>query len=134
MLTGHDNRTRWWRAGAVFVMAGALTVSGCSKSSESGSGTGAGSTTSSTAVEAQKVDEIAATVPENIRNAGKLVVGVNIPYAHCFFNGISNEHAVSDKFSNKHTHVHRHARSKFQSNFYFFSDVQCLVDSDTLHI
>jgi polar amino acid transport system substrate-binding protein len=62
-------------------MAGALTVSGCSKSSESGSGTGAGSTMSSTAVQAQKVDEIAATVPENIRNAGKLVVGVNIPYA-----------------------------------------------------
>jgi len=62
-------------------MAAALTVSGCSKSSESGSGTGAGSTTSSTAVQAQKVDEIAATVPENIRNAGKLVVGVNIPYA-----------------------------------------------------
>jgi polar amino acid transport system substrate-binding protein len=81
MLTGHDNRTRWWKVGAVFVMAGALTVSGCSKSSESGSGTGAGSTTSSTAVQAQKVDEIAATVPENIRNAGKLVVGVNIPYA-----------------------------------------------------
>ena len=81
MLTGHDNRARWWRAGAVFVMAGALTVSGCSKSSESGSGTGAGSTTSSTAVQAEKVDEIAATVPENIRNAGKLVVGVNIPYA-----------------------------------------------------
>jgi polar amino acid transport system substrate-binding protein len=81
MLTGYDNRTRWWRAGAVFVMAGALTVSGCSKSSESGSGTGAGSTMSSTAVQAQKVDEIAATVPENIRNAGKLVVGVNIPYA-----------------------------------------------------
>jgi polar amino acid transport system substrate-binding protein len=62
-------------------MAGALTVSGCSKSSESGSGTGAGSTASTTAVQAQKVDEIAATVPENIRNAGKLVVGVNIPYA-----------------------------------------------------
>ncbi len=81
MLTGYDNRTRWWRAGAVFVMAGALTVSGCSKSSESGSGTGAGSTASTTAVQAQKVDEIAATVPENIRNAGKLVVGVNIPYA-----------------------------------------------------
>lgn len=81
MLTGYDNRTRWWRAGAVFVMAGALTVSGCSKSSESGSGAGAGSTMSSTAVQAQKVDEIAATVPENIRNAGKLVVGVNIPYA-----------------------------------------------------
>ena len=81
MLTGYDNRTRWWRAGAVFVMAGALTVSGCSKTSESGSGSGAGSTASTTAVQAQKVDEIAATVPENIRNAGKLVVGVNIPYA-----------------------------------------------------
>ena len=81
MLIGQDTRTHWWRAGAVFAVAGALTLSGCAKSTESSSGSGAGSATSTTAVTAQKVDEIAATVPEDIRNSGKLVVGVNIPYA-----------------------------------------------------
>ncbi|MFN0142307.1 MAG: ABC transporter substrate-binding protein [Mycobacterium sp.] len=81
MFTGHDNRTHWWRAGAVLVVAGALTLSGCAKSTESSSGSGAGSATSTTAVTAQKVDDIAATLPEDIRNSGKLVVGVNLPYA-----------------------------------------------------
>ncbi|MEI6697423.1 ABC transporter substrate-binding protein [Mycolicibacterium sp.] len=78
---GHDNRTHWWRAGAVLVVAGALTLSGCAKSTESSSGSGAGSATATTAVTAQKVDDIAATLPEDIRNSGKLVVGVNLPYA-----------------------------------------------------
>ena len=81
MLTGHDTRTHWWRAGAVFVVAGALTLSGCAKGTESSSGSDTGSAASTTAVKAQKVDEIAATLPESIRNSGKLVVGVNIPYA-----------------------------------------------------
>ena len=81
MLTGHDNRTYWWRAGAVFAVAGALTLSGCAKGTESSSGSGAGSATSTTAVTAQKVDDIAATLPEDIRSSGKLVVGVNLPYA-----------------------------------------------------
>ncbi|MFZ4372203.1 MAG: ABC transporter substrate-binding protein [Mycobacterium sp.] len=81
MLTGHDNRTYWWRAGAVFAVAGALTLSGCAKSTESSSGSGAGSATSTTAVTAQKVDDIAATLPADIRDSGKLVVGVNLPYA-----------------------------------------------------
>ena len=81
MFIGHDNRTHWWRAGAVLVVAGALTLSGCAKSTESSSGSGAGSATSTTAVTAQKVDDIAATLPEDIRNSGKLVVGVNLPYA-----------------------------------------------------
>jgi polar amino acid transport system substrate-binding protein len=63
------------------VVAGALTLSGCAKSTESSSGSGAGSATSTTAVKAQKVDEIAATLPADIRNSGKLVVGVNLPYA-----------------------------------------------------
>ncbi|MBJ7400452.1 MAG: ABC transporter substrate-binding protein [Mycolicibacterium sp.] len=81
MFIGHDNRTHWWRAGAVLVVAGALTLSGCAKSTESSSGSGAGSATATTAVTAQKVDDIAATLPEDIRNSGKLVVGVNLPYA-----------------------------------------------------
>lgn len=80
MFTGQDNRPRLWRAAAVFAMAGVLTLSGCAKNNESGSGTGAGPTASTTAVKPQKVEEIATTVPEEIRKSGKLVVGVNIPY------------------------------------------------------
>ena len=34
-----------------------------------------------TAVNAQKVDAIANTVPEAIKSSGKLIVGVNIPYS-----------------------------------------------------
>ena len=63
------------------MVAGALTLSGCATSTESSSGSGAGSATSTTAVKAQKVDEIAATLPADIRNSGKLIVGVNLPYA-----------------------------------------------------
>jgi len=82
MLTGHDTRASWWRAAAVVAVAGALTLSGCAKSSETGSGTTTGAAAMpSTAVTAQKVDEIAATLPEDIRNSGTLIVGVNLPYA-----------------------------------------------------
>ena len=66
---------------ATVTVAGALTLSGCAKNSESGSGSGAGSTQASTAVTPKKVDDIAATLPADIRDSGKLVVGVNIPYA-----------------------------------------------------
>jgi len=61
-------------------MAGALTLSGCAKNTETGSGSGSGSTQASTAVTVEKVQEIADTVPGEIRESGKLVVGVNIPY------------------------------------------------------
>ena len=84
MLTGHDSRASWWRVAAVVTVAGALTLSGCAKSAETGSGTATGTGDAampSTAVTAQKVDEIAATLPEDIRNSGKLTVGVNLPYA-----------------------------------------------------
>jgi polar amino acid transport system substrate-binding protein len=60
-------------------MAGALSLSGCSKGTEGG--TEASPTASSVAVSPAKVDDIAATLPEDIRSSGKLVVGVNIPYA-----------------------------------------------------
>ena len=79
MFTAHDNGVRWWQAAAVVAVAGALALSGCSKGGETGSGSSSGAP--SAAVKVQKVDEIAATVPEDIRNSGKLVVGVNIPYA-----------------------------------------------------
>ncbi len=80
MFTGQDIGQRWWKAAAVVTMAGALTLSGCTKNSESGSGGSAGPTKSTVEVKPQKVDDIAATVPEDIKKSGKLVVGVNIPY------------------------------------------------------
>jgi polar amino acid transport system substrate-binding protein len=71
-----QGRSRWWRATAVFAIVGGLVLSGCAKNDESG-----GSSSSPTSeVKAAKVDEIAATVPEEIKKTGKLVVGVNIPY------------------------------------------------------
>ncbi len=84
MFTGRDNGQRRWRGAAAVAIAvgvmSALTLSGCGKNAESGSTTSAGPTNSTVAVTPQKVDEIAATVPEDIRKSGKLVVGVTIPY------------------------------------------------------
>ena len=71
-------RGKLWGAATVIAVAGALALSGCSAGSDSGS-TETASPTSGAA--AEKVDEIANTVPENIKSSGKLIVGVNIPYA-----------------------------------------------------
>ena len=71
-------RVRRRRATVVVAVAASLSLSGCSGGGESGSG---GSPGSAGAPAAQKVDEIAATVPADIRSSGKLIVGVNIPYA-----------------------------------------------------
>jgi polar amino acid transport system substrate-binding protein len=65
-----------WRIAAVFAATSALALAGCANNTES-----SGPTSSTTAATAQKVDEIANTVPEAIKSSGKLVVGVNIPYA-----------------------------------------------------
>ena len=80
MFTGQNIGQRWWRAATVVTMAGALTLSGCAKNTETGAGGEAGSTTPSTEVSVKKVDEIAATLPADVRDSGKLVVGVNLPY------------------------------------------------------
>ncbi len=56
-------------------MSGVLALSGCSAGSESSS-----ESTSTSAAQATKVDDIANTVPEDIKASGKLVIGVNIPY------------------------------------------------------
>jgi polar amino acid transport system substrate-binding protein len=69
----------WWRTAAGLTVAAAVSLSGCASKTESGSGTEPGPTTATTAVSPKKVDDIAATVPEDVRNSGKLVVGVNIP-------------------------------------------------------
>ena len=62
----------------VFAAAGAFALSGCA--SGTGGGGGDETTSQAPAVSAQKVDEIANTVPEAIKSSGELIVGVNIPY------------------------------------------------------
>ncbi|TRW83390.1 ABC transporter substrate-binding protein [Mycolicibacterium sp. 018/SC-01/001] len=69
-----------WRVAAVFAATSALALSGCASGGDSGGGGGGGSSTSS-AAPAEKVEEIANTVPEAIKSSGKLIIGVNIPYA-----------------------------------------------------
>ena len=71
-------RGNMWRIAAVFAATATLAVSGCSAGSDSGSSE---STKADSAPAAEKVDAIANTVPEAIKSSGKLVVGVNIPYA-----------------------------------------------------
>jgi len=66
-----------WRMAAVLAATAALAVSGCSAGSDSGSS----ESTSAASGASEKVDEIANTVPEAIKSSGKLIVGVNIPYA-----------------------------------------------------
>ncbi|HEX2211920.1 MAG TPA: ABC transporter substrate-binding protein [Mycobacterium sp.] len=64
-----------WRMAVAFVAAGALALSGCSSNTET-----SGPATETTAANVEKVQQIADTVPEEIRSTGTLVVGVNIPY------------------------------------------------------
>jgi polar amino acid transport system substrate-binding protein len=67
--------SRWWRGAALIAVSGALVLSGCAKNTDSNA-----PSSSTTAVAAKKVDEIAATVPENIKSSGKLIVGVDATY------------------------------------------------------
>lgn len=71
-------RGNMWRMAAVFAATATLAVSGCSAGSDSGSSE---PTKADSAPTAEKVDAIANTVPEAIKSSGKLIVGVNIPYA-----------------------------------------------------
>jgi polar amino acid transport system substrate-binding protein len=68
-------RGKFWRIATVLVVSGALALSGCSSKSDKNS------ETTPAAPSAEKVDSIANTVPEAIKSSGKLIVGVNIPYA-----------------------------------------------------
>ena len=70
-----DRRGKLWRIAAVFAATGALALSGCASGGEKSE------PASPTAGSSEKVDEIANTVPEAIKSSGKLIVGVNIPYA-----------------------------------------------------
>jgi polar amino acid transport system substrate-binding protein len=60
----------------MFAVSGAMVLSGCASNSDT-----SGPSTPTTAAAAGKVDALAATVPDAIKNSGKLVVGVNLPYA-----------------------------------------------------
>jgi polar amino acid transport system substrate-binding protein len=71
-----DRRGKLWRVAAVFAATSALAISGCASGTDTG-----GQKKETTTASAQKVDDIANTVPESIKSTGKLVVGVNIPYA-----------------------------------------------------
>ncbi|GFG49072.1 ABC transporter substrate-binding protein [Mycolicibacterium agri] len=76
MLGGWEiRRGKMWRCAAVFAVTGALALAGCSSQSEESS------ETTPAAPSAEKVDAIANTVPESIKQDGKLIIGVNIPYA-----------------------------------------------------
>ena len=65
-----------WRTATVIAVSGVLVVSGCAKNTDS-----AGPQTSNPSAPAAKVESIANTVPEAIKSTGKLIVGVNLPYA-----------------------------------------------------
>ena len=67
-------------ARTICALAGgsALLLAGCASNTEGG-GTPSGEET--VAVEVDKVDAIAATLPEEIASSGKIIVGVNIPYS-----------------------------------------------------
>lgn len=75
-----ENRNNGWRIAAVVTMAGVLALSGCAKNNEAEQDASGVSSTSTVAVAPQKVDALAAGVPEDIRKSGKLIVGVTIPY------------------------------------------------------
>ncbi|UGT54678.1 ABC transporter substrate-binding protein [Nocardia asteroides] len=55
------------------VAGGALVLTGCASNTE-------GDTATVTKVSVEKVDALAAAVPDKVKQAGKLVVGVNVPY------------------------------------------------------
>jgi polar amino acid transport system substrate-binding protein len=64
------------RAFAACLGAGALVLAGCAHNTED---TGAPAVSTSPVSE-QKVDAIAALLPANLRNSGKITAGVNLPY------------------------------------------------------
>lgn len=68
------------------ALVAALALTGCSaKASNENKESTAGNDLSYDLSKVQKVDEIAALVPENIRQSGKLIVGASIDYAPAEF-------------------------------------------------
>ncbi|MDT2007724.1 transporter substrate-binding domain-containing protein [Rhodococcus opacus] len=79
-VSGRSVFARGRVARTICALAGgsALLLAGCASNTEGG-GTPSGEAT--VAVEVDKVDAIAATLPEEIASSGKIIVGVNIPYS-----------------------------------------------------
>ena len=79
-MSGRSVFARGRVARTICALAGgsALLLAGCASNTEGG-GTPSGEET--VAVEVDKVDAIAATLPEKIASSGKIIVGVNIPYS-----------------------------------------------------
>ena len=78
MVAGSQDRrpgSRWWRGAVLITACSALALSGCTKNTDSSE-----PAKETTAAAAAKVDDIANTVPEDIKSSGKLIVGVNVPY------------------------------------------------------
>lgn len=72
-------QTRWgraWRSAAAAVATGALVLSGCANNADTEQ-----AAPGKTPAASDKVAAIANTVPEPIKSTGKLIVGVNLPYA-----------------------------------------------------
>ncbi len=58
------------------LAGGALLLTGCTSNNDNEGS----SDTAKESVNVEKVDSIAATLPDKVKNAGKLVIGVNVPY------------------------------------------------------
>lgn len=67
---------KMWRIAAIFAVSGAMALSGCAQNTDT-----SGPAEETTAATAEKVDEIANTLPKPIKDRGSLIVGVNVPYA-----------------------------------------------------
>ncbi|EOM78523.1 ABC transporter substrate-binding protein [Rhodococcus rhodnii] len=79
-------RSRTARALCALVGGSALVLAGCTTNEEGG-----GPNEDATEVSVEKVDEIAAKLPENIASSGTLRVGVNVPYAPNEFKNAQGE-------------------------------------------
>lgn len=73
-IGSRTRRPTTWQIVAAYAATTALALSGCSGSSEPTR------PAATDAVQAQRVDAIAGTVPEQIKTSGNLVIGVQIPY------------------------------------------------------
>lgn len=87
MVGGQQNRRRKWPvlAVALATLLALLALVGCSSNKP------VGESINKAGVNPSKVDDIAALLPDNIKQSGKLVVGVNVPYP-------PNEFKEGDKF------------------------------------
>lgn len=65
---------------AAVLTAGALALTGCVNNSKNSNNAGSAPTSSKTVGEISKNDAAAALLPDSIKSAGKLNVGINVPY------------------------------------------------------